>query len=104
MTPEPAAATHTSYDLETEARASDSGANAAAQFRERMQAQSVGRVVDTARVHLLASRAIKALTDIVLEEKVSYEEYNALKAWLIRVREDGEWPLFFDVWVEHAVV
>lgn len=34
---------------------------------------------------------------------MTYEEYNALKAWLIRVGEDGEWPLFLDVWVEHVV-
>ena len=34
---------------------------------------------------------------------VSYDEYNALKAWLINVGQDGEWPLFLDVWVEHVV-
>jgi len=33
----------------------------------------------------------------------SYDEYNALKAWLIGVGEDGEWPLFLDVFVEHVV-
>ena len=34
---------------------------------------------------------------------VTYDEYNALKAWLIDVGQDGEWPLFLDVWVEHVV-
>jgi catechol 1,2-dioxygenase len=34
---------------------------------------------------------------------VSYDEFNALKAWLIGVGEDGEWPLFLDVWVEHVI-
>ena len=34
---------------------------------------------------------------------MTYAEYDALKAWLIRVGEDGEWPLFLDVWVEHVV-
>ncbi|MGW9551083.1 catechol 1,2-dioxygenase [Citricoccus zhacaiensis] len=95
--------TQDSYNEETVARAADSGANASARFRERMAAQSAGGVVDTERVNHLASRAVKALNDIVLEEKVSYEEYNAFKAWLIRVGEDGEWPLFLDVWLEHSV-
>ena len=35
--------------------------------------------------------------------QVTYDEYNALKAWLIDVGEDGEWPLFLDVWLEHVV-
>jgi catechol 1,2-dioxygenase len=34
---------------------------------------------------------------------VTYAEYDAFKAWLIQVGEDGEWPLFLDVWVEHVV-
>lgn len=92
-----------SYVLETEARAADSGANASARFRERLAKQAAPRVVDTARVNLLASKAIKALNDLVLEEQVSYAEYNALKSWLIKVGEDGEWPLFLDVWIEHSV-
>ena len=49
------------------------------------------------------AKAIKALNDIIIEERVSYDEYNALKAWLIKVGEDGEWPLFLDVWLEHSV-
>ncbi|MEB4616237.1 catechol 1,2-dioxygenase [Leucobacter sp. M11] len=56
-----------------------------------------------ARVNLLATRAVRALNDIVLEERVTYAEYNALKAWLIKVGEDGEWPLWLDVWLEHSV-
>ena len=51
----------------------------------------------------LAGRVIKAINDTVLDEKVTYDEYNAFKAWLIQVGEDGEWPLFLDVWVEHSV-
>lgn len=46
---------------------------------------------------------LQAVHDTIREEKVSYDEYNALKAWLIQVGEDGEWPLFLDVWVEHVV-
>ncbi|MGV9710896.1 catechol 1,2-dioxygenase [Gordonia sp. NPDC003424] len=94
----------TSFDAEVTAKAAESGANASAQFAERMAAAG-GRsgVIDTARVNYLASKVIKSLNDIVLEDKVSYEEYNALKAWLIKVGTDGEWPLFLDVWLEHSV-
>ncbi|MCT2020858.1 catechol 1,2-dioxygenase [Kocuria marina] len=55
------------------------------------------------RVSLLAGALIKAANDIVEEHEVTYEEYNALKAWLIKVGTDGEWPLFLDVWLEHTV-
>ncbi len=94
----------TSFESEVTAKAAESGANASARFQERMAA-SGGRsgVVDTARVNYLASKVIKGLNDIVIEDKVSYEEYNALKAWLIKVGTDGEWPLFLDVWLEHSV-
>jgi catechol 1,2-dioxygenase len=86
--------------VETEATASASGANATERFRAD---KSVATQASTERINLLASRAIKALVDTVLEEKVTYDEYNALKSWLIQVGEDGEWPLFLDVWIEHAV-
>ena len=86
--------------VETTATAAASGANATEKFRAN---KSVGAQVSTESVNQLASRAIKALVDTVIEEKVTYDEYNALKAWLIRVGDDGEWPLFLDVWIEHAV-
>ncbi|GGG53873.1 catechol 1,2-dioxygenase [Kocuria dechangensis] len=55
------------------------------------------------RVSLLAGEAIKAINDIAVKHQVTYEEYNALKAWLIKVGTDGEWPLFLDVWLEHTI-
>ncbi|HEX2247781.1 MAG TPA: catechol 1,2-dioxygenase [Arthrobacter sp.] len=83
-----------------QATAAASGANATDRFRENKKYAG-----DTSRerVNLLASRVIGAINDTILDEKVTYDEYNALKAWLIQVGEDGEWPLFLDVWVEHAV-
>ncbi|WP_442575346.1 catechol 1,2-dioxygenase [Microbacterium sp. F51-2R] len=90
----------TSYAEETEARAAESGKNATDLFRQRVS--GVG-AADPARVSRLASRVIQAINDTVIKERVTYDEYNALKAWLIRVGEDGEWPLFLDVWVEHSV-
>nr|BAD11154.1 catechol 1,2-dioxygenase [Arthrobacter sp. BA-5-17] len=85
---------------ETEATAAASGSRATERFRENKQFAA-----DTSkeRVNRLASRLVKAINDTVLEEKVTYDEYNAFKAWLIQVGEDGEWPLFLDVWVEHSV-
>lgn len=86
---------------ETQAKAADSGRNATERFR---QDKKLG-VASTSkeRVSLLASRVIDAVNQTVIDERVSYEEYNALKAWLIKVGEDGEWPLFLDVWIEHSV-
>ena len=83
--------------------AATSGNLASERFAERMQEASGNGVVDTERVDLLAGKAIQALNDIIIEERVSYEEYNALKACLIKGGEDGEWPLFLDVWLEHSV-
>lgn len=55
------------------------------------------------RVDLLARSVLDAVYDTIRKHKVTYDEYNALKAWLIQVGKDGEWPLFLDVWVEHVV-
>lgn len=86
--------------MSVQATAAASGANATQRFRENKRTSTSA---SQERVALLAGRLIKAANDIVLEEKVTYEEYNALKAWLIQVGEDGEWPLFLDVWLEHSV-
>ena len=51
----------------------------------------------------LAREVLDAVHDTIRRHKVTYDEYNALKAWLINVGQDGEWPLFLDVWVEHVV-
>jgi catechol 1,2-dioxygenase len=85
---------------ETDATAAASGSRATERFRENKQHAAT---TSQERVNRLASRLVKAINDTVLEEKVTYEEYNAFKAWLIKVGEDGEWPLFLDVWVEHSV-
>lgn len=84
-----------------EASAAKSGSAATDRFRE---SGKIGTAdVSVERVNTLASKLVKAANDIVLEERVSYDEFNALKAWLIKVGEDGEWPLFLDVWLEHSV-
>src|SRR5699024_5994285 len=88
----------------SEARAADSGAQASSRFKDRISANRNEQPMHHERVDLLATEAITALTDIIEEEQVFYDEYNALAAWLIKVGDDSEWPLFLDVWLEHAVV
>ncbi|MFI0816263.1 catechol 1,2-dioxygenase [Streptomyces sp. NPDC021098] len=97
--------TDTSTDQHTDqqadqATAAASGAAATERFRTK---RPTGAGADTARVDTLVSELLAATHDIIRRHKVSYAEYDALKAWLIQVGEDGEWPLFLDVWVEHVV-
>ncbi|MBZ6083683.1 catechol 1,2-dioxygenase [Streptomyces olivaceus] len=89
-------------DITTEkATAAASGAAATEQFRSKQQARTAE--ADTQRVDTLVTELLTATHDIIRRHQVTYAEYDALKAWLIRVGEDGEWPLFLDVWVEHTV-
>lgn len=85
---------------ESRATAADSGRNATAAFAQKERAAGP---VDHARVGAIATDALAALHGVIRAHGVTYAEYDALKAWLIRVGEDGEWPLFLDVFVEHVV-
>jgi catechol 1,2-dioxygenase len=60
-------------------------------------------MTDTARADLLVGDALARIHALIAEHDVTYEEFQAAKAWLIAVGEAGEWPLFLDVFVEHAV-
>jgi catechol 1,2-dioxygenase len=83
--------------------AAASGANATAHFHADKSPYEAVKDTPPERVDRLAKRVLNAVYDTIREEQVTYPEYNALKAWLIQVGEDGEWPLFLDVWVEHVV-
>lgn len=85
--------------FEHQATAAASGAAATERFRTKQTA------ADTSpeRVNTLATEVIEAVHDIIRRHGVTYEEYDALKSWLIQAGADGEWPLFLDVWIEHAV-
>jgi catechol 1,2-dioxygenase len=85
---------------ELDAKAAETGANATRTFQEKAKA---GGAVDTERVAAIAGDALAALHEVIRKHNVTYPEYDALKAWLIKVGEDGEWPLFLDVFVEHVV-
>lgn len=61
------------------------------------------KVTPAERVDAVARDVINAVHDTIRRHRVTYDEYNALKAWLIEVGQDGEWPLLLDVWLEHVV-
>jgi len=83
------------------ATAATSGASATERFKTDKQAGVAGTPPE--RVDALAREVLDAVHATIRKHKVTYDEYNALKAWLINVGQDGEWPLFLDVWVEHVV-
>ena len=60
-------------------------------------------MTDTARADLLIGDVLARIHAAIAEHDVTYEEFQTAKQWLIDVGEAGEWPLFLDVFVEHAV-
>ncbi len=85
---------------EDKATAAATGAAATERFRTDKTAAAG---TSPERVSLLARELLEAVHSIIRRHAVTYPEYDALKAWLIQVGADGEWPLFLDVFVEHAV-
>ncbi|KAA0109802.1 catechol 1,2-dioxygenase [Mycolicibacterium sp. P1-5] len=85
------------------ATAASSGASATERFHTDKSPFAAVRDVPPERVDTLAREVLGAVHDTIRRHRVNYDEYNALKAWLINVGQDGEWPLFLDVWVEHVV-
>lgn len=85
---------------EQKASAAASGAEATSRFFED---KKVVGTTSKERVNTLASEALAAIHDVIRSNGMTYDEYNALKGWLIQVGQDGEWPLLLDVWVEHVV-
>ena len=57
----------------------------------------------TKRTAEVVGTLLSRIWDTIADLDVSYEEYDAAKAWLISVGEAGEWPLALDVFVERAV-
>ena len=94
----------TTFETPTEhATAAASGASATERFHTDKSPFEAVKDTPKERVNLLARAVLDAVHDTIREHKVTYDEFNALKAWLIQVGQDGEWPLFLDVWVEHVV-
>jgi len=87
----------------TEQNAAGTAAETGAAATERFREKQIAVETTTERVSKLAGEAIAAINEVIRHNKVTYAEYDMLKSWLIQVGEDGEWPLFLDVWVEHVV-
>ena len=85
------------------ATAAASGASATERFQADKSPFAAVKDTPTERVDMLAREVLAAIHATIRAHDVTYDEYNALKAWLIGVGADGEWPLFLDVFVEHVV-
>lgn len=55
------------------------------------------------RAHQLISDILERVHAAIVENDVTYEEYERAKQWFIDVGAAGEWPLFGDVFIEHVV-
>ena len=66
-----------------------------------MRGDKVNTTVE--RGNQVIGELIKRITALIADANVTYDEYQAAKQWLIDVGEAGEWPLWLDVFLEHAV-
>ena len=55
------------------------------------------------RANQLVTDILRRIHEAIVENDITYEEYQTAKQWLIDVGEAGEWPLFGDVYIEHVV-
>jgi len=55
------------------------------------------------RANQLISDVLRRIHEAIVENDVTYDEYQTAKQWLIDVGQAGEWPLFGDVYIEHVV-
>ncbi|PWJ45782.1 catechol 1,2-dioxygenase [Quadrisphaera granulorum] len=90
-------------DTLTNTAAAASGASASASFRTNEVYSGAAAGSSTERVDAVARALLKAVHRVIDEHEVTYPEFQAAKKWLMDVGEVGEWPLFLDVFVEHAV-
>ena len=83
--------------------AKGSGSSATKAFRDSVAHGGAGDAVSPERVSSVVGAILEGVHNVVREHEVTYQEFQAAKQWLIDVGEGGEWPLFLDVFVEHAV-
>ena len=55
------------------------------------------------RANQLVTDILRRIHEAIVDNDVTYEEYQTAKQWFIDVGEAGEWPLFGDVYIEHVV-
>ncbi|WP_067435107.1 dioxygenase family protein [Nocardioides jensenii] len=88
--------------LQESPTAAGSGANASENFKAAAANQDLADTPPE-RVAAIVTAVLKGVHTAIEEYDVTYPEFQAAKAWLMAVGEGGEWPLFMDVFVEHAV-
>lgn len=84
---------------DTAPAAASSGGAATDKFRHK----AVTADTSPERLSAIIRDTLEGLFAVIRKHDITYAEYDALKAWLIKVGEDGEWPLWLDVFVEHEV-
>ncbi|MQA12708.1 MAG: catechol 1,2-dioxygenase [Pseudonocardiaceae bacterium] len=82
--------------------AAGSGASASEAFRT-SRGQGTAEAVPAERVATVVRAVLDGVHETIRNHQVTYPEFQAAKQWLMDVGEGGEWPLFLDVFVEHAV-
>lgn len=92
-----------STTMHESATAAASGASATERFHTDKSPYDAVKDVPAERVDAMAREVLEAIHATVRKHKMTYDEFNAVKAWMIDVGTDGEWPLFLDVWLEHVV-
>ncbi|GAA1248436.1 catechol 1,2-dioxygenase [Prauserella halophila] len=83
--------------------AAGSGDSATKAFRASRGSASAGPTVSQERVSEVVTDLLAGIHSTIRSKKVTYDEFQAAKQYLIDVGEGGEWPLFLDVFVEHVV-
>lgn len=88
----------------TESDALRAGSHATESARHgRSNQRGGGGTADQARTAAVIGAALEGIRAAIRDEKVTYEEFDAFKRWLIEVSDTGEWPLFLDVYLEFEV-
>ncbi|AII10864.1 dioxygenase family protein [Rhodococcus opacus] len=91
-----------SAGIEVSPTALASGNAATERFRERGVRRG-DPPTSPRRISEIVNEVLHGIHDAIRRHKVTYTEYQAVKDWLISVGENGEWPLFMDVFLEHVV-
>jgi catechol 1,2-dioxygenase len=65
--------------------------------------RDAARSAEQQRVDSVVGDVVTRLRQSIVDHQLTYAEYDALKRWLIRVGEAGEWPLVLDVFLESQV-
>src|SRR3954452_7073928 len=89
-------------DTQQSPTAAGSGASATESFLTN-EMYEAARQVPPERVDAVVRAVLDGVHTAIRDQRVTYPEFQAAKAWLIEVGEGGEWPLFLDVFFHHGL-